>query len=123
MSDTSGAADVTSFLVELKKTIAKATPGSGGFVLVPRKENRDCLAALGFTLRDVEVTLQALTVADYSEGPVLDMDVRGELWVFGKEIMGQEVYVKLKLARLGPSAAVRVVSFHFAQNPLSYPYR
>jgi hypothetical protein len=123
LSKPSEASDVSIFLVEVKRTIAKAGSGSYGWVLVNRRENWDCLANLGFTLRDVGSTLQELTVADYCEGPVKDLDMPGDLWVFGKELEGKEIYVKLKLARLGPLAIVRVVSFHFAEKPLSYPYK
>jgi len=33
------------------------------------------------------------------------------------------VYIKLKLASFGPLRIVRVISFHFAQRTLEYPFK
>lgn len=123
MSQPADASEVRAFLLDVKRTIGRGSAGSGGLVLVNRKENWDCLAALGFTLKELELTVQSLAVADYSDGPLADQDMLGSLWVFGKVIEGEEVYMKLKLARLGPLATVRIVSFHFAQRPLKYPHK
>jgi hypothetical protein len=83
----------------------------------------ECIAELGLTLDDVRDAILGLSVADYCGGPLHDRNMPGDLWVFGKVMEGREVYIKLKLAKIGPVKRVRVVSFHFPKEPLCYPYR
>ena len=64
-----------------------------------------------------------MSVEDYCEGPRWDRDQPGELWVFGKAIESNAVYIKLKLASFGSLRNVRVVSFHFAEHPLEHPFK
>jgi hypothetical protein len=112
---------VRDFLQLVKETIANPIADQG-WVLVPRKENKECLLQLGFKYPDIKETLLSLSVEDYCEGPCEDRDQPGELWVFGKTIENKVVYIKLKLASFGPLRIVRVVSFHFAEHTLEYPF-
>jgi hypothetical protein len=109
---------VRDFLQEVKQTVTKRGGKDQGWVLVKRKDNMDCLAELELDFRDVHDVILGLLVADYCEGPILDRDMPGELWVFGKVIAGKEVYIKLKLATFGGLRRVRVVSFHLAKESL-----
>jgi len=116
---------VRDFLQSVKETISKPFAESG-WVLVPRPENKECIVQLGFKYADIEETLLGLSVEDYCEGPCRDRDQPGELWVFGKEIEGKTVYIKLKLASFGTVDSlriVRVVSFHPAEYALDHPFR
>ncbi len=116
------ATDVSHFLKDVKGTLGgKAEDGNYGWRFIPRQKNLDCLADLGFVLPDVKTTLLELTVSDFCDGPIQDADTRGDLWIFGKVIDGKEVYIKIKLAQIGPLRIVKVVSFHFAEGPLFYP--
>ena len=110
-------------LEQVKDTIAKGSANHRSWVLVRREENMHCMAELGLTFRCLEEVLLQLSVADYCEGPLPDRDVPGELWVFGKEVEGKEVYIKIKLAGSGTSRVVRIISFHLARKSLVYPYR
>lgn len=110
---------VRKFLLEFKKA---ATSGSG-VDLVPRKNTRPTLLKLGLTTRNVEEILLSLSVADYCKGPEEDRDRPGEVWFFGKEIEGYEVYIKLKVANVSGRAIAKCISFHFAEYPLSFPYK
>jgi hypothetical protein len=116
---------VRDFLQLVKETIANPV-GEHGWVLVRRAENNECMVQLGFKYADVEETLLGLSVEDYCEGPCRDRDQPGELWVFGKEIEGRTIYIKLKLASFGTVGSlriVRIVSFHVAEYALEHPFQ
>jgi len=113
---------VRGFLQMVKETIANPVTDRG-WVLVLRKENTECILQLGFKYPDIQETLLGLSVEDYCEGPCQDRDQSGELWVFGKVIENSVVYIKLKLASFGPLRIVRVISFHFAEHTLEYPFK
>jgi hypothetical protein len=115
---------VRDFLELVKGTIAKPV-AERGWVLVRRHENNECILQLGFKYADIEDTLLGLSVEDYCEGPCRDRGQPGELWVFGKEIEGKVIYIKLKLASFGTAGLlriVRVVSFHLAEHTLEHPF-
>lgn len=112
---------VRDFLQLAKETITNPVADQG-WVLIPRKENKECILQLGFKYPDIQETLLGLSVEDYCEGPCQDRDQPGELRVFGKPIESKVVYIKLKLASFGPLRIVRVVSFHFAEHTLEYPF-
>ena len=113
---------VRAFLQSVKETITNPIADQG-WVLVPRAENKDCILRLGFKYQDVAETILSLSVEDYSEGPCQDRDQPGDLWIFGKVIDTRTVYIKVKLASLGPLRIVRVISFHFAREELEYPFK
>lgn len=107
------------FLLEFKQV---ATGGSG-IDLVPRKGSLETLRFLGLTKRNLEEILLELSVADYCSGPKADRNRPGELWEFGKNLDGYEVYIKLKVADIGGSKIAKCISFHIASHPIKYPYR
>lgn len=80
------------------------------------------------TLLDLEITkdyrnkmLKSLTKKDYCEGPLEEKLYGGsDMWVFGKDIKGREVYIKISLGYKG--SQVICISFHIAEHPLIYPY-
>jgi len=116
---------VRDFLQLVKETIASPV-AERGWRLVPRRENNECIAQLGFRYADIEDTLLGLSVEDYCEGPRRDRDQPGELWMFGKVIKDRTIYIKLKLASFGTVGSlrmVRVVSFHPAEHTLEYPFK
>ena len=79
------------------------------------------LAADGLLMSDIWPTISSLAELDYSSGPVPDDDPSrsGEVWIFGPDVRGEVVYVKLKLI----DDLVECLSFHSAGYPLSYPLR
>jgi len=111
--------DVRDFLLEFKQV---ATSDSG-IDIVPRAETRPTLARLGLTKANLEEILLELSVTDYCQGPKPDRDRPGNLWIFGREIEGHEVYIKLKVAQVGNRHIAKCISFHIAQYPLRYPHR
>ena len=81
------------------------------------------MVELGFKYHDIYETMLGLSVEDYCAGPCKDKDQPGDVWIFGKIIENKNIYIKMKLASFGPLRVVRIISFHFAKDPLDYPFR
>jgi len=63
---------------------------------------------------------------DYSSGPHPDdTDSAKEVWVFGYDLDGVEVYIKLRLVQISAIRMPRglVWSFHRAEHPMKYAMR
>ena len=111
--------EARAFLLDFKDTV---TAGSGVY-LIPRDINRQALKDLGLTKRNLEEILLGLTILDYCKGPDADRDQPGEIWVFGKEVEGEDVYIKLKVADVKGKKIAKCISFHIAMHKLKYPYK
>ena len=107
------------FLIEFKRI---ATEGRG-IDFVPRPDNLDALSELGLTFGNARDEIMALSVTDYCDGPEDDRDKPGDIWVFGQEIEGKEVYITLKVASVGDEKLAKCISFHISRRPLRFPYR
>lgn len=69
-----------------------------------------------------EVIVKSLQVQDYVEGPVIDvLNKESEMWVFGKDVKGREVYIKITLGY--QNGQTICISFHVAEHPLVYPFK
>lgn len=87
-----------------------------------RSKNQNSLLELGITPHERLNVIMQLNCYDYSEGPIVDMlNNQGEMWVFGKDIRGNEVYIKITLGK--PNAHTICISFHKAEHPMSYPFK
>jgi hypothetical protein len=113
---------IRDFLEEVKQTIAGTGRDYQRWLLVNRRENIECMAELGFNYSDIRDAILELSVADYCEGPLRDRDAPGDMWVFGKVMGHEEIYIKLKLASFGRVKKLRIVSYHPARESLCYPY-
>lgn len=84
--------EVDAFLKEFKER-AKLF----GIVYVDSKPNNiDTLTALDITQNDRKNYVLSLDAEDYSQGPDKnDYPGQNDVWVFGKQIKGQEVYIKI----------------------------
>jgi hypothetical protein len=111
--------EIARFLAAFKEEVQQGS----GLYLVQRRENYRGLSELGLTKRNCVDEIIALSVSHYCSGPEPDRDQTGSVWVFGKQIAGREVYIKLKLATDGSKMIAKCISFHAAQYPLGYPYR
>jgi len=90
-----------------------------------REQNRQALIDLGITSDERKETLLGLEPANYVSGPMPDdTDDTKEVWVFGKEVQGTEVYIKLRVVEdpkhKGMYRAM-VWSFHAAEYTMKYP--
>jgi hypothetical protein len=111
--------DVERFLAEFR-CIAES---GRGIDLIPRAATNQTLVELGLTAKTSKQEILDLTPEDYCAGPEADQDQRGTVWLFGRVIQGQEVYIKLKIARAGGVKIAKCISFHIAEHRLRYPLR
>ena len=106
---------VQSFLLEFKKIASEK-----GIWLAPRPDSLETLRYLRFTKKNLKEIILNLSATDYYQGPQPDHTEKGEVWVFGKDLDGIEVYIKLKIVN---EEMVKCLSFHIPVHPLSYPLR
>jgi hypothetical protein len=94
-----------------------------GAKILDRPENRSMLDIIEFNQLDIENTLLSLTKSDYCEGPVPDdKDRPDDVWIFGRNIKGHDVYIKLAIVEKKKRKNVVCISFHEPTHPLYYPY-
>jgi len=109
---------VSEFLGELKKLIAQKR-----FFFVPRLETNKSVLSLGLTIENAIQELLNLSVINYSAGPQQDRNMSSEnIWIFGKEINGCEVYIKLKIFSVNGIQYGKCISFHEAEFAMKYPF-
>lgn len=59
---------------------------------------------------------------DYIDGPIEDtLHKKGEMWVFGKDIKGRDVYIKISMGISNSSAIC--ISFHIAERTIKYKFK
>lgn len=110
---------VTVFLKEFKKIVTNER----GLDVIDRRENLNALIMLGLTKANCKHEILNLNVSDYCSGPKPDQDRPGEIWEFGKIIDGKEIYIKLKIAKIGSDRIAKCISFHQARYPLTFPLK
>jgi len=110
---------IRDFLLTFKKAACRGQ----GIYLVPRQETLETLLALGLTKRNLEEIVLSLSVDDYSSGPVEDRDRQGYLWIFGKQVKGRQMYIKLKVVVVSGKVMAKCLSFHVAKFPMSFPLK
>lgn len=94
----------------------------GIFFRDDRPKNKKALLQLDITQLQREAIVQNLVPQDYVEGPVIDvLNKESEMWVFGKEVNGREVYIKITLGY--ENGQTICISFHIAEHPLEYPFK
>ena len=106
-----------SFLRRLKNVAA-----SRGIYFVDREKTDLTLVQLGLTRRTCKEEILALSVLDYVDGPLPDIDNTGHVWIFGKRIQGLEIYIKLKLVDTEEGDKAKCISFHVAERPMDHPF-
>ena len=114
--DSDKRSEVKSFLLSVKNA-------TQSWIILTREKNKNTQIQLGLTDGDVKDEILALSVKDYCQGPCKDRKIEGNVWVFGKVIRGEEVYIKLKLWGDEAGQGVRILSFHFPEAPMSYPFK
>ena len=87
-----------------------------------RGKNQKTLEELEIVPSYRRVVIENLVVEDYVQGPVVDeLNKLGEMWVFGKDVKGREVYIKIMIGGVGCQTIC--ISFHIAEHPLVYPFK
>ncbi|MDD4525791.1 MAG: hypothetical protein PHX95_08105 [Lachnospiraceae bacterium] len=81
------------------------------------------LIDLDYDTSDVVDRLKELSASEYSE-TLFDRDDFNPplLFVFGKDINGKQIYIKLKIREID-AERVLCVSFHYAEHLMEFPYR
>lgn len=80
------------------------------------------LLDLEYDTSDIVERLKELTIREYSETLVDRDDLNPPLlFVFGKDINGKQIYIKLKIKGC-QTGHVLCVSFHYAEEKMSFPY-
>lgn len=109
--------DVQRFLYQMKEKIKVF----GIIYRDDRGKNTQTLVDLEITPKYRDNVIINLEVEDYSDGPVIDtLHKCGEMWIFGKDVKGQEVYIKITL---GKDSKALCISFHIAAHPMNYPFK
>lgn len=117
-----GRSEVLEFLNQFKSCVML-----GFWHVKAREKNRQGLIDLDLTPEDRKELVLGLTPEDYHAGPKPDdTDDTREVWEFGKDVAGVEVYIKLRVVRdprrRGAYRAM-VWSFHPAEHRMRYPLR
>lgn len=102
--------------------VFKVKKGLYGILILSREKNRQTTLDLELTGVEIEKIIDQLIVEDYSEGPLKE-EWHGskEMWVFGKNVKGKEVYIKITLGF--PKSNAICISFHLAEHPMRYPLK
>jgi hypothetical protein len=109
------------FFIDLHKALENE------FFLERTEKNKATITALEYTHQDIKNKIRGLTIEHYAEGPIPSKTTSNFLWVFGTEIDGKEIYIKIEIGKYSYSGeelrTAYIVSFHFAEWKMSYPYK
>lgn len=131
---TSPKEEVIKFLLELKKVMSNRDFDVNkdlDVILKKKNENsldpyttQNTLLKLDFDKNEIADTLKKLSVEEYIETGKDRKDISSpEFYIFGKEVQGNLIYIKIKI-RDKINHKVFCVSFHFARYPISnFPYK
>ena len=87
-----------------------------------RGKNMQTLLELEITPKYREDIITHLSPVDYVDGPVEDtLHKMGEMWIFGKEVKGRDVYIKISTG-MSNSGAI-CISFHIAERHIRYKFK
>lgn len=87
-----------------------------------RGKNKKALQQLDITPLQREFIVRNLETQDYVEWPLIDeLNKEREMWVFGKDVKGREVYIKITLGY--QNGQTICISFHIAEHPMNYPFK
>ncbi|MBI4209088.1 MAG: hypothetical protein HY538_05205 [Deltaproteobacteria bacterium] len=109
---------------EVERFLKKWREASLGFIdFVPRRKNLEGLTQLGLTLSLARKILRGLKAQNYVSGPEADRDRdTKDIWVFGIQVGGSQVYIKIKIFKWGHEYRAKCLSFHPAEKPLRFPF-
>lgn len=91
-----------------------------GVLFLGRDKNDEALRMLGMSPLSRLTVLEELKAEDYVE-TIRDLTSFGDMYVFGKDYDGHELYIKISLGQ--PNRNTICVSFHIAEHEIDYPYK
>ncbi len=65
--------------------------------------------------------VKRLTFKEYYQGPLDDTKHGGVYWVFGKQIKGKEIYIKINIGK--EDYPVIIISFHISDHKMEFPLK
>ncbi len=87
-----------------------------------REKNAQTLLNLNISRLERLDIINSIKIEDYSQGPIIDaLNDYGEMWVFGKDVKGVEIYIKITIGK--PNLKSICISFHQAEHPMKYPLK
>lgn len=87
-----------------------------------RGKNLQTLLDLEISARQREEIIMQLQIEDYISGPIEDtLHHKGGMWVFGKKVKRNDVYIKISKGIENSNAIC--ISFHIAERPLKYKFK
>ena len=105
----------------------KGASMAGRLTVRGREKNRQGLIDLDLNAAERRAILMGLEPEDYVGGPKPDdSDDTKEVWEFGKDIGGTDIYIKVRVSPDPNKKNVHhalVWSFHPAEFPLKYPLK
>lgn len=123
--------EVDAFLSELRLLLESEDFDIDTDMVLIRKKKRGedqrystpyTLLDMNYDIEDVVAQLKILTTEEYSETKIDRDDFNPPLlFVFGKDINGKLIYVKLKI-KGQQHRHVLCVSFHYAKEKMTFPY-
>jgi hypothetical protein len=97
------------------------------FYFANRPENASTVRELGLNNKNIKEIILSLTEENYSDGPCPDRNYKGDDWIFGIAINGNEIYIKLTISSYNDPgdkiATLFCISFHKAKQKIKYPYK
>lgn len=91
-----------------------------GIIFLHREKNVEALKQLGITPEIREKMVRTIKVDDYVE-TISDMASFGDMWVFGKDYDGNDLYIKIAMGQENNKTIC--ISFHIAEYPLHYAFK
>lgn len=87
-----------------------------------RGKNQQTLLDLEINPKYRENIVTNLDAGDYLDGPIADtLNKTAEMWVFGKDVKGKDVYIKITLG--GENLSAVCISFHIAEFRIKYLFK
>lgn len=91
-----------------------------GIIVLNRQKNQEALRALGLTEKVRKDVIKTIVVDDYVE-TISDAVSYGDMWVFGKDYDGTDLYIKISMGQ--PNSNTICISFHTAEHPINYAFK
>ncbi len=123
--------EVIAFLDELTELLDQEDFNVDNDLTLIQKKKKDedkkystpfTMVDLEYDVEDVANRLRELRVEEYSETKIDKDDLNPPLlFVFGKDIKGKLIYVKLKI-KSKQQKHILCVSFHYAKEKMTFPY-
>lgn len=93
-----------------------------GVLYINREKNLEALQMLGITSAIRDSVIRSIEPSDYVE-TVQSLLLQGDndLWVFGKDYDGTELYIKIAMG--APDSKTVCISFHKAEHTIKYAFK